>query len=70
MPVRYGNSLSELRLADSIHALSARLQISNIGPKPNTACTFPAHPPRCPLYPRMSALPPKADIARQFENVR
>jgi hypothetical protein len=40
MPVRYRISLSGLRLADSIHALSAHLQISDIGPKPNTACTY------------------------------
>jgi hypothetical protein len=52
MPVRYRISLSGLRLADSIHALSAHLQISDIGPKPNTACTYRLYPPRCPLYPQ------------------
>jgi hypothetical protein len=45
MPVRYGISLSGLRLADSIHALSAHLQISDSAPNRTPACTFPLFRP-------------------------
>jgi Protein of unknown function (DUF3606). len=51
MPVRYGISLSGLRLADAMHALTAHLQISDIGPKPNTSMHISAYPPNVRFTP-------------------
>jgi hypothetical protein len=52
MPVRYRISLSGLRLADSIHALSAHLQDFRYRPQAEHCMHISAYPPRCPLYPQ------------------
>ena len=63
MPVRYRISLSGLRLADSIHALSAN---TNFRYRPQAEHCI-AH---IGLSAPMSALPPKADMCGAARDVR